>query len=89
MAEQKDKLNRKSVKLVMVEDFTGVPVSVPEDGVEIFLERQKELRRRKEAGEPLRTPEEEAAFQKYNARAEVWLQKRLAERRAGRAKEEE
>ncbi len=50
---------KKGQELLMMEDYQGVPVSIPAEMVGVFQERQKELKRRQEAGEPLMTPEEQ------------------------------
>lgn len=57
-------------RLLMVEDYQGTPVSVPESRLKVFLAAQEELKRKAAAGEPLHTPEEKAESDRRAS--EIW-----------------
>ena len=72
-------LHEANERMVMLQDWQGVPASVPESAAEAWIKRQAELKRRAEAGEPMLTPEEEAEEQRFLAGSLEWFQRRKAE----------
>ena len=72
-------LHEANERMVMLQDWQGVPASVPESAAEAWIKRQAELKRRAEAGEPMRTPEEEERAQKFLAGVLEWRDKFLKE----------
>ena len=72
-------LHEANERMVMLQDWQGVPASVPESAAEAWIKRQAELKRRAEAGEPMLTPEEEAEEQRFLAGTLAWRDKILKE----------
>ncbi len=72
-------LHEANERMVMLQDWRGVPASVPESAAEAWIKRQAELKSRAEAGEPMRTPEEEERAQKFLTGVLEWRDKFLKE----------
>lgn len=73
MTEQEYLRKIRSESRVMIEDDEGIPTSVPVSLAEAFRAHFAELKRRREAGEPLLTPEDQAQLDRMRSHRDEFI----------------